>query len=197
MIKVGITGGIGSGKSTVCRLFAERGVPIYDSDAAAKRLMQDDPPLRAAITAEFGEEAYLDGVLNRTYLADIVFHDLARRAVLNGLVHPAVRADFEKWAQAQNHPYVVVESAILFEAGFDSCVDQTIAVLAPLALRVARTCSRDHVSEASVRDRIAAQMDDDQLHQRAKLTIVNIFEEDLAPTVATLDKHFCHEAISR
>ena len=114
MMKVGITGGIGSGKSTVCRLFAQRGVAVYDSDAAAKRLMTEEPALRAGIAARFGAEAYAGGALNRPYLAAKVFSDPAALADLNALVHPAVMADFAAWAERQEGSYVILESAILF-----------------------------------------------------------------------------------
>ena len=127
MMKVGITGGIGSGKSTVCRLFAQRGVAVYDSDAAAKRLMTEEPALRAGIAARFGVEAYAGGALNRPYLAAKVFSDPAALADLNALVHPAVMADFAAWAERQEGSYVILESAILFEAGLEGSVDRTVA----------------------------------------------------------------------
>ena len=123
-MKVGITGGIGSGKSTVCRLFAQRGIAVYDSDREAKRLMTENGALRAGITARFGSESYVDGVLNRRYLAGRVFSDAQALADLNALVHPAVRSDFAAWAERQAGPYVVLESAILFEAGLEGAVDR-------------------------------------------------------------------------
>lgn len=192
MMKVGITGGIGSGKSTVCRLFAARGVAVYDSDAAAKRLMSG--PLRGAVEARFGAQAYRDGVLDRRYLAGIVFRDREALQALDAIVHPAVMRDFEAWAEAQQGDYVVLESAILFEAGLEKSVDRTVAVLAPEALRIQRTCRRDGTDAESVRRRIAAQMSDDELHARADHTIVNIREEELAPAVEQLDRLFRLEA---
>ena len=192
MMKVGITGGIGSGKSTVCRLFAARGVAVYDSDAAAKRLMAG--PLRGAVEARFGAQAYRDGVLDRRYLAGIVFRDREALQALDAIVHPAVMRDFEAWAEAQQGDYVVLESAILFEAGLEKSVDRTVAVLAPEALRIQRTCRRDGTDAESVRRRIAAQMSDDELHARADHTIVNIREEELALAVEQLDRLFRLEA---
>lgn len=194
MMKVGITGGIGSGKSTVCRLFAQRGVAVYDSDAEAKRLMAESPELRAAVSARFGAEAYAGGALNRPYLAGKVFSDPAALADLNALVHPAVLADFAAWAERQEGSYVILESAILFDAGLEDSVDRTIAVLAPLELRLERTCRRDKCDPEAVRRRIAAQSDDDVLSEKADYTLVNIFEPDLEPTVAELDRIFTHEA---
>lgn len=188
MMKVGITGGIGSGKSTVCRLFAGRGVAVYDSDAAAKRLMGD--ALRPAVEARFGAAVYRDGVLDRARLAETVFRDPAALADLNAIVHPAVLRDFAAWAAEQSGDYVVLESAILFEAGLEEAVDRTVAVLAPLELRVARTCRRDGCDAEAVRRRIAAQADDDMLCDRADYTLVNISEEELEPAVAELDRRF-------
>ena len=163
MMKVGITGGIGSGKSTVCHLFARLGVAVYDSDAGAKRLMTEDAELRRRITDRFGAEAYADGTLNRTYLAGRVFSEAQALADLNAIVHPAVRADFAAWAERQEGDYVILESALLFDAGFDACVDRTVAVLAPEALRIERTCRRDGCGADQVVRRIAAQLDDDFL----------------------------------
>ena len=198
MFKVGITGGIGSGKSTVCRLFAARGIAVYDSDSEAKRLMNSSEELRARIEARFGTETYRDdGTLDRARLARIVFSDPQALADLDRLVHPAVRADFAAWAERQPSEYVILESAILFEAGFASEVDRTVAVLAPLELRVERTCRRDGCDAESVRRRIAAQTDDDTLCARADFSLVNILEEELEPAVEPLDRRFRHEARNR
>lgn len=197
MMKVGITGGIGSGKSTVCRLFAQRGIAVYDSDREAKRLMTEDAALRQAIGARFGDEAYADGALNRRYLASRVFTDSEALADLNALVHPAVMADFAAWAGRQRSPYVVLESAILFEAGLEHSVDRTVAVVAPFELRLERTCRRDGCDRESVLRRMAVQLDDDTLRDRADYCVVNIREEDLEPTVAELDRRFTLEARHR
>ena len=197
MMKVGITGGIGSGKSTVCRLFEQRGIAVYDSDREAKRLMTEDGALRAGITARFGAESYVDGALNRRYLASRVFSDAQALADLNALVHPAVRSDFASWAERQAGPYVILESAILFEAGLEGAVDRTVAVLAPLELRLSRTCRRDGCDEEAVRRRMAAQLDDDTLRDRADYAVVNIFESDLEPAVAELDRRFTLESRQR
>ena len=199
MMKVGITGGIGSGKSTVCRLFARLGVAVYDSDAGAKRLMTEDAELRRRITDRFGAEAYADGTLNRTYLAGRVFSEAQALADLNAIVHPAVRADFAAWAERQEGDYVILESALLFDAGFDACVDRTVAVLAPEALRIERTCRRDGRTPGEVRLRIAAQrivvrLGGDALSAKADYTLVNILESDLEPAVAELHRIFSHEA---
>lgn len=195
MMKVGVTGGIGSGKSTVCRLFAERGVAVYDSDSEAKRLMAGS--LRPAIETRFGAGVYRNGALDRRALADVVFRDPQALADLNALVHPAVREDFEAWTARQKGDYVIFESAILFESGFDSAVDKVLAVMAPQPLRLERTCRRDGVCEADVQRRMAAQISDDELAAKADYTVVNLFEEDLEPAVKLLDRQFRHDANSR
>lgn len=192
MMKVGITGGIGSGKSTVCRLFAQKGIAVYDSDAAAKRLMQEDGALRRQLAGRFGEGTFRDGVLDRAYLAGIVFADPQALADLNALMHPVVMRDFDAWAARQEGSYVILESAILFEAGLEGCVDKTVAVLAPRELRIERTCRRDGCGADQVVRRIAAQLDDDALSARADYVVVNIFEEDLEPAVVKLDRIFSH-----
>ena len=191
MMKIGVTGGIGSGKSTVCRLFAQKGIAVYDSDAAAKRLMQQDDTLRMRLTEA---DTFRDGQLDRSRLAGVVFSDPQALADLNALVHPVVMADFDAWAARQEGPYVILESAILFEAGLETCVDKTVAVLAPRELRIERTCRRDDCGPDEVGRRIAAQLDDDTLSGRADYAIVNIFEEDLEPAVVKLDRIFSHEA---
>lgn len=194
MIKVGVTGGIGSGKSTLCRLFAGKGVAVYDSDAAAKRLMNEDRTLREAVAARFGAEAYAGGVLDRARLAARVFSDAQALADLNALVHPAVMRDFDAWAAVQEGDYVILESAILFDAGLEREVDRTVAVLAPLELRVQRAARRDGCDEEPIRRRIAAQLDDDTLAERADYVVVNILEEELEPAAAELDRIFRQEA---
>lgn len=188
MIKVGICGGIGGGKSTVCALLAGNGVPVYNSDSRAKALMNSSPEIVRAVKAAFGESAYRDGVLDRAYLASKVFGDSEALACLDSIVHPAVRRDFEAWAAEQEAEYVVLESAILFESGFDSCVDASVAVLAPHSLRLARAMQRDGAVRERILERMAAQMSDDELTHRADLSIVNIDREDLEHDVAELDR---------
>lgn len=194
MYKVGVTGGIGSGKSTVCRLFAERGIAVYDSDSQAKRLMEENDTLRAALVGAFGTECYAEGRLNRRYLAGRIFGDAEALARLNALVHPAVREDFRMWAERQSGPYVILESAILFEAGFENEVDTTLAVLAPAEERIKRCMERDGASREEVLRRMASQTDDDTLHRLAARTIVNIRRDYLESDVERLHEIYSHEA---
>lgn len=190
MKKIGITGGIGSGKSTVCRVFALLGAAIYDSDREAKRLMNSDPRLTAQIRELFGPEAYQQGQLNRPFLASVVFHNPERLTQLNALVHPAVAANFAQWAEKQSSPYVIEESAILFEAGVDRNMDETVAVVAPEALRIQRTCLRDHSDEAAVRARMARQMSDQERMARADHILVADEKRLLIPQIIELHKRF-------
>ena len=190
MIKVAICGGIGSGKSTVCQMFAERGIALYDSDSRAKALMNESEALRKALIAEFGEECYVDGVLNRAYLASKAFGSEEQLAKLNSIVHPAVKADFLRWAEAQEGEYCLLESAILFESGFDKLVDKTVAVLAPQTLRVMRAMERDGATKEAVEARVKAQMSDDELVARCDFAIVNIHLEDVEKDVAELNHRF-------
>ena len=195
MIKIGVTGGIGCGKSTVCRLFQQKGVAIYDSDHEAKRLMTEDEALRRQLIETFGADIYIGEQLDRKALASRVFGCEAALKQLNAMVHPVVRADFRRWSSAQTSDYVVLESAILFDAGFEDEVDHTIAVMAPVALRVDRAARRDHCPQEQIRKRIEVQMSDDELRERAEFAVVNILESDLAAAVDYFDGVFRHEAI--
>ena len=190
MIKVAICGGIGSGKSTVCRMFAERGAAHYDSDSRAKALMNESEELRKALVAEFGEECYEGGTLNRSYLASKVFGSEEQLARLNAIVHPAVKADFLAWAEEQEGDYCILETAILFESGFDALVDKKVAVLAPQPLRVMRAMERDGATKEQVEARMKVQMSDDELMRRCDFAIVNVHLEDVEKDVAELAYRF-------
>ena len=190
MKKIAICGGIGSGKSTVCQMFAERGVAIYDSDSRAKSLMNESEALREALMAEFGAECYEGGELNRPYLAQRVFASAEQLEKLNSIVHPAVKDDFLRWAEEQSGDYVILESAILYESGFDALVDKVVAVLAPLPLRIERAMQRDGASREQIEARIKAQMSDDELMARADFAIVNFQLEDVEKDVVELNHRF-------
>ena len=194
MYKVGITGGIGSGKSTVCAMLEEMGVAVYNSDARAKELMTTSATLREAIVSRFGAECYTSEGLNRGYLAERVFGDAAELAALNSLVHPAVMADFEAWAERQEGSYVVLESAILFEAGLEQRVDVAVAVLSPEELRIERAMARDGASREQVVARIGRQLSDDERADRAKYAIVNIDLEELREDVEQLHRRLCYDS---
>ena len=190
MIKIAICGGIGSGKSTICEMFAERGAAVYDSDTRAKALMNESAELREALVTEFGAECYEGGVLNRSYLAAKVFGSEGQLSKLNSIVHPAVKADFLRWAEEQEGDYCILETAILFESGFDAVVDCSVAVLAPMPLRVERAMQRDGATKEQIEARIKAQMSDDELMRKADFAIVNIHLEDVEKDVAELAYRF-------
>lgn len=194
MYKVGITGGIGSGKSTVCAMLEELGVAVYNSDTRAKELMTTSATLREAIVARFGAECYTAEELNRGYLAERVFGDAAELAALNNLVHPAVMADFEVWAERQEGSYVVFESAILFESGLEQRVDMAVAVLSPEELRIERAMRRDGTTREQVVARIRRQLSDDERADRAKYAIVNVDLEELREDVEQLHRRLCYDS---
>ena len=172
MISVAITGGIGSGKSFVSRMLEERGIPIYDTDSEAKRLMLSDEGIRRDLVALLGEEVYQDGVLNKPFLASYLFADYRNAARVNGIVHPRVKEDFRRWVSVHADKEVVgMECAILFEAGFQDAVDAVVMIYAPEDLRIERAMKRDSATEAQIRARIAAQMDDEEKRARADYVV--------------------------
>lgn len=197
MYKVAITGGIGSGKSKVVELLAKRGVSAYDSDSRAKWLMSSSAELRHQITERFGAEAYDGDTLNRRYLAERVFSDKEALASLNAIVHPAVMADFEAWAEAEEGDYVVMESAILFEAGLDSHFDATVSVMAPEEIRLERAMQRDGATEEQIRERMQNQLTDDERCDRATFAIVNIDLDDLEEDVEQLHRRLSYDSKPR
>lgn len=170
---VGLTGGIGSGKTTIANFFKELGVPVYIADVKAKRLMTANTKLRQKITALFGKETYRDGELNREYLAGLVFNNPEKLEALNNLVHPAVAEDFRRWVSTQQAPYVIKESALLFETGDYKNCDVTILVKAPLEERIKRVMQRDDVSKESVMGRISHQWPDEKKQLLSDYTIEN------------------------
>lgn len=193
MLRVGITGGIGSGKTTVCRVFDVLGVPVYDSDSRAKALMTSDSGLISAIKGLFGDDAYTDGRLNTRYIASQVFTDKSLIAKLNGIVHPKVINDFREWAKVHERsgiPYVIYENAILFEGGFDRDMDYSVSVSAPVEERVVRASQRIGITPAQVRERMANQMDDREKESRADYIIYNGESDMILPQIMRLHEIF-------
>ena len=172
MISIAITGGIGSGKSYISNILQEYGIPIYNTDDEAKRLMVSDEGIRRDLVALLGEDVYVEGTLNKSLLASYLFADAENAARINGIVHPRVKLDFCRWLEQHMDKEIVgMECAILFEAGFDDAVDSVVMVYAPEALRVERAMKRDHATEAQIRSRIAAQLDDEEKCKRADYVI--------------------------
>lgn len=177
MIKLGITGGIGSGKSYVSSILNKRGIPLYDTDSQAKRLTVSDCSIRNGLTALLGCQVYMpDGNLNKPVLASYLFANEENARKVNSIIHPRVYEDFLRWAadmERNNHPLTAMESAILFESGFDKIVDRIVMVYAPEPLRIQRVMTRDGITEAQVRTRMRAQMDEKEKCKRADFVIVN------------------------
>lgn len=171
---VGLTGGIGSGKTTVAKMFEKLGVPVYYADKEAKRLMKESKSLKQGIIALLGEKAYRNDDIDRSYIAQIVFQDKKQLKELNALVHPIVESDFIKWLGALDSSYVIQENALIFENDKRSKYDVVITVTAPLTLRLERVMKRDGVSEKQVFDRIENQLDDEIKTTHADFVVNNI-----------------------
>jgi len=186
MIVVGLTGGIGSGKSTVGAMFQELGVPVYNSDERAKRLMNTSKKIRKELIALFGKKAYLEKELNRVYIAKKVFADEVLLVKLNSIVHPKVRTDFLKWTKKQNAPYVIQETALLFENRAQELYNKVILVTAPKELRIERVLSRDESTRDQIVARINNQLDDDVKIKLADYIIENIDLETTSSKVLSI-----------
>lgn len=187
--KVGITGGIGSGKSTVSKLFEFLGIPVYYADDEAKKLMVEDQNLIQELKDTFGKETYKDGKLNRAYLANLVFKNEKLLEKLNSIVHPALGRHYEQWHSDQiNVPYTIKEAAILFEMGAANHMDKVITVFAPAKLRINRVMERDKVSKESVEDRISKQMPDEEKVKKADFVILNDGSQSLIAQIIGIHK---------
>lgn len=190
-LSIGLTGGIGSGKSTVARVFEDLGIPCYYADDRAKTLMNEDRILRDQLSEHFGPGLYKeDGQLDRQWLAARIFRDEEERSFVNSVVHPAVGRDFERWKLAQDAPYVLKEAAILFETGGYKQSDANILVTAPDRIRIERVIRRDGVTEEQVQARMDAQWSDERKSGLADFIILNDGNEALIPQVSSI-----HEAI--
>lgn len=183
MLSVGITGGIGSGKSTVCRVFALLGVPVFHADAESKRALQEDPDVRDAVIRAFGTSMYPEGNLDRNALAARVFNDPGELAKLNAIAHPAVRNRFARWRDDQKGPYVLLEAALLVDTGWYTSLDRTILVSAPEDLRIERVMARDGVPRTAVEDRIRNQISEAQRLAVADEVILNDGRNAVIPQV--------------
>lgn len=173
MLKVGITGGIGAGKSVVCRVFETLGIPVFNADETAKKLMETDSALVAAIKDLFGDNIYTGHRLDRKKLASIVFEQPVLLEKLNALVHPATIAYGRKWMEEQDAPYTIKEAAIFFESGSDKEMDVMIGVSAPEELRIKRAMQRPGMTREKVLQRMASQMDDAEKMKRCDYVITN------------------------
>lgn len=188
MIKIGLTGGIGSGKSTVAKIFQILGVPVFDADTAAKRIMNQNEELKEVIKKEFGNKAYPNGVLDRKYLASIVFNDVYKLEKLNAIVHPFAIQEGVDWANKQISPYVIKEAALMFESGSAANLDFVIGVFAPMELRVTRVIKRDGSTKDEIEKRMKNQIDENIKMKLCDYVILNDEKSLLIPQIIELNK---------
>lgn len=196
MLRIGLTGGIGSGKTTACRIFSALGVPVYNSDDRAKAIMNKDRTVINEIKSFLGEAAYRDGMPDRKYIASRVFTDRSLLERLNAAVHPAVIRDFKRWSELLKSctaPYVIQENAILFEGGFEKDMDYTITVSAPEEERIARAVERDMSTPGLIRKRIANQMPDSEREKLADFILHNAETDLLVPQITALHSEFLNK----
>ncbi|MDR1097914.1 MAG: dephospho-CoA kinase [Tannerella sp.] len=183
MIKIGITGGIGSGKSVVSSLLGMNRIPVYVADAESKRLSDTSPAIRKKLTDLFGSDIYVNDLLDRKRLASFVFSSEHVLKKVNGIIHPAVKKDFQAWVKQQKGNACAVESAILFESGFDKTVDVILLVYAPVELRLTRAMKRDGAVEADIMKRMNRQMPEELKRKEADYVIINDDVQALIPQV--------------
>ncbi|MGI6340165.1 MAG: dephospho-CoA kinase [Bacteroidales bacterium] len=182
-IRLGVTGGIGSGKSSVCRVFNVLGIPVFYSDSEAKAIMNNNLSVRSKINAIAGKDLFLNGNLDREELAKIIFNDEELLRRVNALIHPLVFQNFIQWTDMQTAPYVIMEAAILFESGASELVDKVLTVVAPLDQRIERTVKGNQLTREQVMDRIRNQMDDDVRVKNSDYIIYNSENDMIIPSV--------------
>ena len=188
-LKIGLTGGIGSGKSIIAKIFKVLDIPVYDADSNAKRLMETNEQIGYKLINTFGKDSFINGKLNRKYLADIVFSHKSEIEKLNNIIHPEVAKDFLLWAESMNaYKYVIFEAAILFESGWNTAMDKTILVEAPDQLRIARTIKRDKTSREQVLKRIKNQWATAKIKQLTDFIVLNNDKHLVLPQVIQIDQ---------
>lgn len=188
MIKVGVTGGIGSGKSTVCKVFELLGVPVYYADAESQILLQTNQEIQLAIIKLFGNDILsLEGVIDRKKIADVVFNDSQKLKNLNAIMHPAVFNHFENWVKKQVSPYVIKEAAILFESGADKQLNKIITVTCPMNIRIDRVVKRDRITYQSVEQRILNQWSDEDKVKHSQFVINNDEHNLIIPQILSIN----------
>jgi dephospho-CoA kinase len=181
--RLGITGGIGSGKTTVCRIFRVLGVPVFVADLAAKDVMDNDDGIRNRVNTIAGKNLYVTGSLDRKELAGLIFNSPEKLHSINELVHPAVLDKFKKWSDSSDEPYVIMESAILFEAKADALVDRVLTLSAPVEERIARVMGRNDLSREQVLERISNQLEDEEREEQSYYVINNADNEMILPDI--------------
>jgi dephospho-CoA kinase len=181
--RLGVTGGIGSGKTTVCRIFRVLGVPVFVADTVARDIMENEPEIRATISQIAGKDLYTTGTLDRKELARIIFNRPELLRKVNGAVHPAVLKRFGEWADTSTVPYVIMESAILFEAGADALVDRVVTISAPVEERISRVMGRNDLTREEVIRRINNQLEDEEREEQSFYVINNSDNEMIIPEI--------------
>lgn len=194
VLRIGLTGGIGSGKTTVANIFRVLDVPVFDADTEAKQIMETNHGLQKMIIEKFGPSSYIDGQLNRQYLSSIVFNDPFQLELLNSLVHPFTIAAAELWAGKQETPYIVKEAALFFEAGSAAGLDYMIGVYSPQHLRIRRVMNRDNVTREEVIIRMQRQIQEEIKMRLCDFVVMNDDQQLLIPQVLKLHEQFLKEA---
>lgn len=191
MLKVGITGGIGSGKSIICEVFKSLNVPVYNADKKAAQLVETNPQIRSEIINEFGDQSYTGSGYNRKYIAEKVFNDKSLLNKLNRIIHPAVAEEFYQWMENYKVPYVIEEAAILFESGANEKMDEVIVVDAPEDLRISRVMRRDGLSRKDIKARVLNQWPTDKLLALADWIIDNSDKTLVLPQILKIHNTLC------
>lgn len=194
-LRIGLTGGIGSGKSVVARIFEVLGIPVYYADAEARRIQNEDPRVRQQIIDLFGRDAYNQEGLNRALISKIVFSDPDKLTALNAIVHPATIRDAAAWFSSQTAPYAVKEAALIFESGSQRDLDHVIGVFAPASLRIQRVMKRDGIQAEDVKKRMAQQMEDRIARKLCDFVVENDDQQLLIPQVLKIHVALLKEAI--
>jgi dephospho-CoA kinase len=183
MLKLGVTGGIGSGKTSVCRVFGVLGIPVFSADNEAREVMDVDTGIMLRINTIAGKNLYANGSLDRTELAKLIFNNSRLLEKVNSLVHPVVFSRFREWVKRQNSPYVIMEAAILFESGAHSIVDRVLTVVAPIEQRVDRVIHRSNITREQVIERMRNQMDDEERINNSDYVINNSENDMIIPVI--------------
>ncbi len=188
MIVVGLTGGIGSGKTIVCKVFEKLNIPIYSADIEAKKLMNSNFEIKSKLISEFGKNVYRNNSLNKKFLANIIFNNKKKLHFVNSVVHPIVKKHIKNWVSLQTSNYVIIENAILFESGFDKIANKIITVTAPEELKIQRVIKRDDSTYEEVKSRINNQMPDEYKIKKSDFVIKNDNEQLILPQILKIHK---------
>lgn len=189
MVKIGVTGGIGSGKTIVCEVLRLHGIPVYDADLEAKKLNDTSPVVREKLIEAFGSDLYRNNILDRKKLAQLIFNNEENLRKTNSIIHPELAKHFKEWVEhRKHHPVIAIDAAVLFEAGFHSLVDKTIVVLAPLETRIERAVKRGNLTQDQITARANSQMNDDEKVKLADFVIYNDGNHSLIKQVSRINQ---------